>query len=82
MLDDKVKIRCPRCTKVFKDRAQRVRSGYQVNCEHCNHLLTMSVESEDPHIRRALKTAKEVRAMLEDAQRARMTESAGLSRHD
>src|SRR5258708_27215857 len=44
MLDDKVKIRCPKCTMIFRDRAQRVRNGYQVNCGHCNRLLTLSDE--------------------------------------
>ena len=67
MIDDKVRIRCPKCTKMFRDRAQRVRDGYQVNCEHCSRLLTLNRDSEDPFIRRALKTAKEIRAALEVA---------------
>jgi hypothetical protein len=67
VIDDKVRIRCPKCTKMFRDRAQRVRDGYQVNCEHCSRLLTLNRDSEDPFIRRALKTAKEIRAALEAA---------------
>src|SRR5215470_15569028 len=67
VIDDKVRIRCPKCTKIFRDRAQRVRDGYQVNCEHCSRLLTLNRDSEDPFIRRALKTAKEIRAALEAA---------------
>ena len=65
MIDDKVRIRCPRCTRVFRDKAYKVRDGYQVNCEHCNGLLTLNRDSEDPFIRRALKTASEIRAALE-----------------
>ena len=67
MIDDKVRIRCPKCTKMFKERAQRVRDGFQVNCEHCTRLLTLNRDSEDPFIRRALKNAREVRAALEAA---------------
>jgi len=65
VIDDKVRIRCPKCTRIFRDRAQRVRDGYQVNCEHCCRLLTLNRDSEDPFIRRALKTAREIRAALE-----------------
>ena len=72
MIDEKVKIRCPHCTKVFRDRASRVRNGYQVNCANCNRLLTLTAETEDPHLRRALKVAREVRTALDgEAQRAR-----------
>jgi hypothetical protein len=65
VIDDKVRIRCPKCTKVFRDRAQRVRDGYQVNCEHCSRLLTLNRDSEDPFIRRSLKSAREIRTALE-----------------
>ena len=65
MIDDKVRIKCPKCTKVFRERAQRVRDGFQVNCEHCSRLLTLNRDSEDPFIRRALRAAREVRAALE-----------------
>ena len=58
MIDDKVRIRCPRCTRVFRDKAYKVRDGYQVNCENCNGLLTLNRDSEDPFIRRALKDAR------------------------
>ena len=76
MIDDKVKIRCPHCTKLFKDRASRVRDGYQVNCANCNRLLTLNVETEDPHLRRALKAAREIRTAVEiERQRARAAPS-------
>lgn len=50
---------------MFKERASRLRDGYQVNCANCNRLLTLTRETEDPHLRRALKVAKEVRLALE-----------------
>jgi len=61
-MDDKVKIRCPACRQVFGEKANRVRDGFQVNCANCNRLLTLTKETEDPFIRRALKTAREIRA--------------------
>ena len=64
-MDDKVKIRCPGCKQVFRERMGKVRDGVQVNCQHCNKLLTLNRESEDPYIRRAIKTAKEMRAAQE-----------------
>ena len=67
MIDDKVKIRCPHCTRMFRMRATRVRDGFQVNCENCSRLLTLNRDSEDPFIRRALRTANDVRAALEAA---------------
>lgn len=66
-MDDKVKIRCPACKQVFQEKAGRVRDGFQVNCPNCNRLLTLSKETEDPFIRCALKTAKELRAAKEAA---------------
>jgi hypothetical protein len=67
MIDDKIKIKCTRCSQVFRERAQNVRNGFQKNCEHCNRLITFDTSSEDSNIRRALMSAKEVRIALEAA---------------
>jgi uncharacterized C2H2 Zn-finger protein len=66
-MDDRVKIRCPACTKVFRERAAKVRDGTQLNCQNCNKLLTLNRDTEDPFIRRALRTAKEIRLSQETA---------------
>jgi len=66
VVDDKVKIRCPGCTRVFREKISRVRDGFQVNCANCNKLITLSKETEDPFLRRALKTAREMRAEAQD----------------
>ena len=66
MIDEKVKIKCTKCSQVFRERAQRLRDGFQANCPHCNRLITFDISSEDKNIRRALKSAKEVRMALED----------------
>jgi predicted Zn finger-like uncharacterized protein len=65
-LEEKVKIRCPACTRVFREKANQVRDGFQVNCHNCNKLITLSKETEDPFLRRALKIAREMRAAEQD----------------
>jgi predicted nucleic acid-binding Zn-ribbon protein len=75
MIDDEVKIRCLHCTKLFSDRAHRVRDGYQVNCGCCNRLLTFNRDTEDPHLRRSLKAAREIRDALEPEARVRRAAS-------
>jgi hypothetical protein len=65
-MDEKIKIRCPACARVFREKANRVRDGFQVNCHNCNKLITLSKETEDPFIRRALRTAREMRAEAQD----------------
>ena len=62
-MDDRIKIRCPACTRMFGEKAGRIRDGLQVNCKNCNRLITLSKETEDPFIRRALKAAREIRAL-------------------
>jgi hypothetical protein len=47
---------------MFREKAGRVRDGFQVNCHNCNRLITLSKATEDPFIRRALKTAAGIRA--------------------
>ena len=66
MIDERVKIRCSKCSQIFRERAQRVRDGLQTNCAHCNRLITFDNGSEDRNIRKALMTAREVRLALED----------------
>ncbi len=76
MIDDKVRIKCSKCTRVFRERAQKVRNGFQTNCQHCNRLITFELGSEDPNIRRALSSAKDIRYIVEvNAKQAREAEA-------
>jgi len=50
---------------MFREKANRIRDGFQVNCQNCNKLITLSKEAEDPFIRRTLKMAREIRAAKE-----------------
>jgi DNA-directed RNA polymerase subunit RPC12/RpoP len=65
MVDDKVKIKCTKCSQIFRERAQKLRNGFQANCQHCNRLITFDSSSEDRNIRRALLSAREIRTALE-----------------
>jgi hypothetical protein len=70
MIDEKIKIKCSKCSQVFRERAGRVRDGFQTNCQHCNRLITFDVSAEDKNIRKALTNAREVRRAIEAAQLA------------
>ncbi len=65
MIDEKIRIKCTKCSQVFRERAQKIRNGFQTNCQHCNRLITFDISSEDRNIRRALMSAREVRLALE-----------------
>jgi predicted nucleic acid-binding Zn-ribbon protein len=65
MIDEKVKIKCTKCSQVFRERAQKLRNGFQTNCQHCNRLITFDSTSDDRNIRKALTSARELRLTLE-----------------
>jgi DNA-directed RNA polymerase subunit RPC12/RpoP len=66
-MTDRIKIICSNCRKLFSDRANRLKNGYQVQCPNCMRLITFDSGSEDPNIRRPLKAARDVRHAAEDA---------------
>ena len=70
MLDEKIKIKCTKCSQTFRERAQRVREGFQTNCHHCNRLITFDSTVEDRNVRKALSSAKELRMAIEASRRA------------
>lgn len=76
MIDEKVRIKCTKCSQVFRERAHRVRDGLQTNCANCNRLITFDSSSEDRNIRRALSSAKEVRLAVEAERRIASMEPA------
>ena len=43
-MDDKVKIKCPACKTVFREKCTKVRDGNQLNCTNCNKLITSFVK--------------------------------------
>jgi predicted nucleic acid-binding Zn-ribbon protein len=70
MIDDKTRIKCSKCSTVFRERAQRIRNGFQTQCPNCLRLITFDTASEDSNIRRALKLAREVRQAIADPEHA------------
>lgn len=70
MVEEKVKIKCSKCSQIFRERAQKVRNGFQVNCPHCNRLITFDTSTEDRNIRKALQGAKEIRLAIEASRQA------------
>ena len=70
MVDEKVRIKCTKCSQVFRERAGKVRDGFQTNCPHCNRLITFDMTAEDRNIRKALVAAKELRLTIEASRKA------------
>lgn len=70
MIDEKIKIKCTKCSQVFRERAQKIRNGFQTNCQHCNRLITFDASAEDRNIRKALAAARELRLEIESQRRA------------
>ena len=66
-MTDRIKIFCSKCNKPFSERAQLIRTGYQVQCPHCIKLITFDSSSEDPNIRRPMKAARDFRIAAEEA---------------
>jgi hypothetical protein len=70
LLDDKIKIKCSKCSQIFRERAQKVRDGFQANCPHCYRLITFDANVEDRNVRKALRSARELRLVLEENREA------------
>jgi predicted nucleic acid-binding Zn-ribbon protein len=79
MIEDKVRIKCTKCSQIFRERAQKIRNGFQTNCQHCNRLITFDTSSEDRNIRRALMSAKEVRMALDARPKTTSVEQSPVS---
>jgi len=61
---------------MFGEKINRVREGVQINCANCNKLITLSKEADDPHLRRALKVAREMRAAEQERKMAEIYKGA------
>src|SRR5215470_17363382 len=70
---DSVQIRCTKCKDVFRDRARRLQNGFSRQCPTCEVVLFFDEDSQDANIKRAMKTARRLRALLRDAEAEGMT---------
>jgi hypothetical protein len=72
-MTDSVQIRCAKCKGAFRDRARRLQNGFSRQCPTCEVVLFFDEDSQDANIRRAMKTARRVRASLREAEAAGIT---------
>lgn len=62
MPEEKIKIKCTRCSSMFREKGSRIKNGLQLNCPNCNRLITFDTSSEDPGVRKAFQAARTLRA--------------------
>lgn len=68
MFDDSVQVRCRRCKGVFRERARRLQNGYSRQCPTCEVVLFFDEDSHEQAIRLAMRSARQVRAALREAE--------------
>ncbi len=71
MFDDSVQVRCRRCRGVFRERARRLQNGYSRQCPTCEVVLFFDEDSPEQTIRRAMRSARQVRVALREAEMER-----------
>jgi hypothetical protein len=79
-MDDSVQIHCTRCKTVFRDRARRLQNGYTRQCPCCEVLLFFDEDSQNRDIKRAMRTARNVRNELRAAEAAPAPQRSAASR--
>jgi predicted nucleic acid-binding Zn-ribbon protein len=79
MIEDKIKIKCSKCSTIFGERAERIRNGFQKQCPNCFKLITFDSSSEDANIRRALKLAREHRQVVADLKHAAAAKAGAVT---
>jgi hypothetical protein len=72
MLDDSVQVHCRRCKGVFRERAGRLQNGYSRQCPTCEVVLFFDEDSPEQSIRRAMRSARQVRKTLREAELERL----------
>jgi hypothetical protein len=63
-VDDTIQVRCTRCKSKFRDKARRVRSGYNRQCPACECLVFFEEGTPNKDIQEALREAERVRKAL------------------
>lgn len=69
-MDDSVQIKCTRCKGVFRDRARRLQNGYSRQCPSCEVMLFFDEDSQQPNIKRAMRTARHLRKQMRELEAA------------
>lgn len=76
---DSVQIKCTRCKNVFRDRARRLQNGFSRQCPCCEVMLFFDEDSQDPNIKRAMRTARRARRELRELEAASLMSGASSS---
>jgi hypothetical protein len=61
MIDDRIKIICPRCKNPFREKLSNVRNGSQTQCPQCYRAIFFDTDSQDAAIMRAMRDARRLR---------------------
>jgi endogenous inhibitor of DNA gyrase (YacG/DUF329 family) len=61
LVTDKIKIKCPKCGKEFKEQARKIRADFSMPCPHCQDVVKFEDGSPNERIRRALSAARKLR---------------------
>ena len=69
-MDDSVQIKCNRCKNAFRDRARRLQNGYSRQCPSCEVVLFFDEDSQQPNIKSAMRTARQLRKQLREVEAA------------
>jgi predicted nucleic acid-binding Zn-ribbon protein len=78
---DTVQVTCTRCKTVFRERAKRMQSGYSRQCPCCEVVLFFEEDTQDVNMKKAMRSARQVRRELRELEAAGATSSsAGASR--
>ncbi|MDA9437334.1 hypothetical protein [Bradyrhizobium sp. CCBAU 51627] len=67
-----VQIQCTRCKTIFRDRAGRLQDGYSRQCPCCEVVLFFADDAQHPFIKRAMRSARQVRKELREAEAVRL----------
>jgi hypothetical protein len=57
---------------MFRDRAGRLQDGYSRQCPSCEVVLFFAEDSPHPFIKRAMRSARQVRKELREAEAVRL----------
>ncbi|WP_439367382.1 hypothetical protein ACNJYD_18785 [Bradyrhizobium sp. DASA03005] len=58
---------------MFRDRAGRLQDGYSRQCPSCEVVLFFAEDSQHPFIKRAMRSARQVRKEMRELQAAKLT---------
>jgi hypothetical protein len=69
-MQDSVQIKCTRCKNVFRERAGRLQNGFSRQCPSCEVMLFFDEDSQNPNIKRSMRTARQIRKELRELEAA------------